>query len=42
MNVHGKYKFKSPPQKVWDTLMDPEQLANCLPEYENMEHLDND
>ena len=42
MNVQSKYKFKSPAQKVGTTLMDPEQLAHCMPEYKKMDHMDND
>ncbi|HZA22702.1 MAG TPA: carbon monoxide dehydrogenase subunit G [Dehalococcoidia bacterium] len=31
MKVSGSYQFDAPPQKVWDTLMEPETLSGCIP-----------
>lgn len=31
MKISGSYQFDAPPQKVWDTLMDPKTLSGCIP-----------
>jgi carbon monoxide dehydrogenase subunit G len=31
MKISGSYEFEAPTQKVWDTLMDPQTLAGCIP-----------
>src|SRR6202158_399586 len=36
MKVEGAYTFPGPPQKVWDLLLDPESLRNCIPGVESL------
>jgi hypothetical protein len=31
MKVSGTYQFDAPAKKVWDTLMDPKTLSDCIP-----------
>ena len=31
MDLNGSQKFNAPPQKVWDTLMNPVVLKECIP-----------
>lgn len=31
MDLNGSQKFNAPPQKVWDTLMNPTVLKECIP-----------
>jgi carbon monoxide dehydrogenase subunit G len=31
MEITGTYQFAAPPQRVWDVLMDPAQIASCIP-----------
>ena len=31
MKISGSYQFNAPPQKVWDTLMNPKTLSDCIP-----------
>ena len=31
MKVGGSYKFEAPVQRVWDFLIDPQQLQKCMP-----------
>ena len=31
MDLNGSQKFNAPPQKVWDTLMNPAVLKECIP-----------
>ncbi len=31
MEFTGEYHFSKPPEAVWDTLMNPEALADCIP-----------
>ena len=31
MQLSGEYHFSKPPQAVWDGLMNPDVLANCIP-----------
>ena len=36
MKVEGVYSFPGPPQKVWDLLLDPESLRQCIPGVESL------
>lgn len=36
MDIEGTYTFQAPIQQVWNTLLDPEVLARCLPGVESM------
>jgi carbon monoxide dehydrogenase subunit G len=40
MLFEGKIKVKAPIQKLWDTLMEPETLRECIPGAEKIEKLD--
>ena len=31
MEITGTYEFAALPQRVWDVLMDPVQIASCIP-----------
>ena len=31
MDITGTYTFAAPPERVWALLMDPEQIASCIP-----------
>ena len=31
MDITGTYTFAAPPERVWALLMDPEQIASCVP-----------
>ena len=31
MKIEGKYSFEVSRQKLWDTLLDPDVLASCIP-----------
>ena len=42
MKLSGSYEFNAPPEKVWQTLTDPESLSACIPGCEKMEALGND
>ena len=42
MKLSGSYEFNAPPEKVWQTLTDPESLSACIPGCEKMESLGND
>ena len=42
MKLSGSYEFNAPPEKVWQTLTDPESLSSCIPGCEKMESLGND
>ena len=37
MEISGSYVFNAPVQKVWDTLMDPKVLAECIPGCESFD-----
>ena len=37
MKVTGTYTFNAPAAQVWDTLMDPQVLAGCIPGCEGLE-----
>jgi carbon monoxide dehydrogenase subunit G len=36
MDIEGTYTFQAPIEQVWNTLLDPEVLARCLPGVESM------
>jgi len=36
MKVEGAYTFPGPPQQVWDLLLDPESLRQCIPGVETL------
>ena len=36
MKVEGAYTFPGPQQKVWDLLLDPESLRQCIPGIESL------
>lgn len=37
MNIQNSYRFDTPPQAVWDVLIDIDAVAACLPGCESME-----
>lgn len=39
MKIEGSYTFKAPRQKVWDVLLDPKILAQCMPGCENLQEV---
>ncbi|MCH7737226.1 MAG: carbon monoxide dehydrogenase subunit G [Chloroflexi bacterium] len=41
MKLSGSYEFDAAPEKVWQTLTDPDSLCACIPGCENMESLGN-
>ena len=42
MKLSGSYEFDAAPERVWQTLIDPEALSACIPGCEKMEALGND
>ncbi|MCS5669399.1 MAG: carbon monoxide dehydrogenase subunit G [Dehalococcoidia bacterium] len=42
MKLSGSYEFDAAPEKVWQTLTDPEVLRGCIPGCEKMDSLGND
>lgn len=40
MILEGKIKLKAPIQKLWETLLEPETLRECIPGAEKIERLD--
>jgi carbon monoxide dehydrogenase subunit G len=36
MKVEGSYTFSGQPQQVWDLLLDPESLRQCIPGVESL------
>lgn len=40
MIIEGKFTVKAPIQKLWDTLMEPETLRECIPGAEKIELID--
>ncbi|MCH8987605.1 MAG: carbon monoxide dehydrogenase subunit G [Chloroflexi bacterium] len=42
MKLSGSYEFNATPEKVWQTLTDPQSLSACIPGCEKMEALGND
>ena len=39
MKIEGSYAFNAPRAKVWDVLLDPKVLAQCLPGCESLNEL---
>jgi carbon monoxide dehydrogenase subunit G len=37
MDVTGTYTFAAPPARVWNLLMDPAEIASCIPGCERLE-----
>src|SRR4051812_21169884 len=37
MEVTGSYMFAAPPERVWALMLDPEQIASCIPGCERLE-----
>ncbi len=42
MKLSGSYEFDAAPEKVWQTLINPDSLSACIPGCEKMESLGND
>ncbi|SVC71348.1 uncharacterized protein METZ01_LOCUS324202 [marine metagenome] len=42
MKLSGSYEFDAAPEKVWQTLTDPDALRGCIPGCEKMDSLGND
>ena len=42
MKLSGSYEFDAPPEKVWQTLTNPDSLSACIPGCEKMVSLGND
>ncbi len=42
MKLSGSYEFDATPEKVWQTLTDPDALRGCIPGCEKMDSLGND
>ena len=42
MKLSGSYEFNATPEKVWQTMTDPQSLSACIPGCEKMEALGND
>src|SRR5215212_8392784 len=40
MVIESSFPVKAPPQKVWDFLIDPEQMVGCVPGCSKVERLD--
>jgi carbon monoxide dehydrogenase subunit G len=36
LKIEGSYTFKAPRQKVWDVLLDPKIMAQCIPGCESL------
>ena len=39
MKIEGSYTFKAPRQKVWDVLLDPKMIAQCMPGCEGLKEI---
>ncbi len=39
MKFEGKYNFKAPREKVWQVLLDPKILAQCMPGCEDLKEI---
>src|SRR5215203_4850649 len=37
MDITGTYTFAAPPERVWMLMMDPEQIASCIPGCDRLE-----
>lgn len=40
MIIEGNFKLKGPIQKLWETLLEPETLRDCMPGAEKIERID--
>ena len=40
MRIDGKFTIEAPIQTVWDSLLDPQTLASCVPGAEKMDVID--
>ena len=40
MKIEGRYELPAPPQQVWDTILLPEVLRECIPGCTELEALD--
>lgn len=40
MIIEGNFKLKAPIKELWDTLLEPETLRDCVPGAEKIERLD--
>ena len=39
MKIEGSYIFKAPRQRVWDVLVDPKIMAQCMPGCEGLQEI---
>lgn len=39
MKIEGNYEFKAPRDRVWQVLLDPQIMAQCMPGCESMEEV---
>lgn len=39
MKIEGSYKFQAPRERVWQVLLDPQIMAQCMPGCESMEEV---
>ncbi len=39
MKIEGSYTFKAPRQRVWDVLLDPKIMAQCMPGCEGLKEI---
>jgi hypothetical protein len=37
MDVTGTYTFAAPPQRVWDLMLNPAEIASCIPGCESLD-----
>src|SRR5215203_5952256 len=37
MDITGTYTFAAPPERVWMLMMDPDQIASCIPGCDRLE-----
>jgi uncharacterized protein len=42
MKIEGSYEFKAPRERVWQVLLDPQVMAQCMPGCESMEEVSPD
>ena len=40
MKIQGESKFKASPQRVWDILLDPEIISQCIPGCQELTEVD--
>jgi carbon monoxide dehydrogenase subunit G len=39
MKIEGRYLFKAPRERVWQVLLDPKILAQCMPGCEDLKEI---